>query len=219
MELISPAIFRIQNKTFHSNTYLVFDQLTSKCVIIDPGFDYDLLIKNLLYNKFNPLAIIATHGHFDHVAGVNAIQKTFNIPFYIHERELGNLKKNNFLLKISKMKLSIDNPVPDYTFTNEFELIKIQDFCFSIYNYPGHTEGSCIIQYSNHLFTGDTLYKNRLGVENNFGEDIKKLKISLSKIYNNFDNNHIVFPGHGSYDYLINIMQNNREVNDFLLSF
>ena len=82
-----------------------------------------------------------------------------------------NLKKNNFFLKVSKINLCIELPVPDYTFTNEFDMIKIEKFCFNIYNYPGHTDGSCLIQFKNHLFTGDTLYKKKLGLGNNFGEN------------------------------------------------
>ena len=187
MELINSFIYRIENKIFPSNTYLVIDNLTNKCAIIDPGLDVDIIISTLFEYEFIPLAIISTHGHFDHVGGVKSVQKFFDIPFFIHEKEVRNLKQNNFFLKISKLNLSIDIPVPDYTFTNEFDMIKIENFCFNIYNYPGHTDGSCLIQFKNHLFTGDTLYKNKLGLSKNFGENNKELKNSLSKIYNYFD--------------------------------
>jgi hydroxyacylglutathione hydrolase len=216
VELINSLIYRIQNKIFPSNTYLVVDNLTNKCAIIDPGLDVDIIVNTLIEYEFIPLVIISTHGHFDHVGGVKSIQKLFDIPFYIHEKEVRNLKQNNFLLKISKINLSIEIPVPDYTFTTEFDLIKIENFCFNIYNYPGHTDGSCLIQFKNHLFTGDTLYKKKLGLVNNFGENNKELKNSLSKIYNYFDDNNFVYPGHGSHDYLKNIKINNKEVNDFL---
>ena len=57
---------------FYTNTYVVIDR--DKCIIIDPGFAYKKLIKYIKKLMLKPLAIIATHGHIDHIWGVDKIK-------------------------------------------------------------------------------------------------------------------------------------------------
>ena len=83
-----------------SNTYVV-SQDDNKCVVIDPGKDDDGLINYLNKNSLVPCGILLTHGHYDHLGGVNRIAQKYKIPVYIH-------KYDECMLYDSKLNLSIE---------------------------------------------------------------------------------------------------------------
>ena len=215
MELINSDIIIIKNKIFPSNTYLIKDN-TKKCIVIDPGLDSQIIADTIDSYSLTPLAILSTHGHFDHIGGVSFLKNKYNIPFYIHAEEIKNIKMANFLLKLSKLNIIIDLPTPDFLICNSNEVVSVENFELSIYKYPGHSRGSCVIQYKKHLFTGDIIYKKGLGINNSYGEDTIELKSSLIDIINKFDEYCIIYPGHGSFDLLKNIKKNNKELTSFI---
>ena len=92
----------------------------------------------------------------------------------------------------------------------------IGKFDLNIFNFPGHSEGSCIIQSNNLLFSGDIIYKNGLGFNNFPGENKANLKDSILKIFEIFPSDSIVYPGHGESEYLMNIKHNNQDLINFL---
>lgn len=215
MELINSDVIVIKNKIFPSNTYLVTGN-SQKCIIIDPGLDSQTISDTIDSYSLIPIAILSTHGHFDHIGGVSSLKKKYNIPFYIHVDEMKNIKMTNFLLKLSKLDIIIDLPTPDFFICRNEEIVCLEDFDLSIYKYPGHSPGSCVIKYKKNLFTGDVIYKNGLGINNSYGENVYELKNSLIQIINKFDNNCIIYPGHGSFDSLKNIIKNNIELKSFI---
>ena len=215
MELINSDIIIIKNRNFPSNTYLIKDN-TKKCIVIDPGLDSQIIADTIDSYSLTPLAILSTHGHFDHIGGVSFLKNKYNIPFYIHAEEIKNIKMANFLLKLSKLNIIIDLPTPDFLICNNNEVVSVENFELSIYKYPGHSCGSCIFQYKQYLFTGDIIYKNGLGINNSYGEDTIQLKSSLIDIINKFDDNCVIYPGHGSFDLLKNIKKSNKELASFI---
>jgi hydroxyacylglutathione hydrolase len=217
VELIKDSIFLIRNKKiFSSNTYIFKNRLNDDCVIIDPGFDIELICKDLLENNLKPIAIISTHGHFDHIGSVTFFKNKFKIPFYIHEADSKIMQSANFYLKIARIDHKIEIPKPEVLFKEKKETIIIGNFEFYIYNFPGHSSGSCIIQHDNYLFTGDIMYKKGLGFNNFPGEDKAKLKHSIQVVFETFSDDSLVLPGHGDSDYLRNIKNNNQELIYFL---
>ena len=217
MELIKDHIYLIRNiKIFSSNTYIFKNSLNDDCVIIDPGFDIELICKNLAENNLNPIAIISTHGHFDHIGSVTFFKNKFKIPFYIHEADSKIMQSANFYLKIARIDYKIETPMPDMLFKEKKQTINIGNFELFIYNFPGHSSGSCIIQHDKYLFTGDIIYKKGLGFNNFPGEDKAKLKYSIKEVFDTFSDDSLVLPGHGDSEYLINIKNNNQDLINFL---
>jgi len=217
VELIKENIYLIRNKKiFSSNTYIIKNTVNDDCIIIDPGFDTELINKDIEENNLNPISIISTHGHFDHIASVSFFKNKYKIPFYIHSSDLKILKSANFYLKIAGINHKIEIPIPDRLLNGKIEEIIINNFHLKIYNFPGHSLGSCIIQHENNLFTGDLIYKYGLGFNNFPGEDKNKIKCSILEIFDIFPINSIVLPGHGQTETLINIKNNNNDLTNFL---
>jgi hydroxyacylglutathione hydrolase len=217
VELIKENIYLLRNeKIFPSNTYILKHRLNNTCILIDPGFDFEVLDNFIVGLKFEPIAIIATHGHFDHIAGVSFFKQKFNIPFYLHEADLKICLSANFYLKISNFKYKVETPKPDVLFRQPYETVTIGDFDLKVYNFPGHSNGSCIIQHGFNLFSGDILYKKGLGAGSIPREDKSLLKESLEKIMEIFGNDMFMLPGHGSSEYLGIIKEYNIELQNFL---
>ena len=210
-------VFQIRNRFFPSNTYILKKDSNNNCIVIDPGLDSENIHKCILENNLLPIAIICTHGHFDHIASVSYLKKEFdNIPYYLHKADYKIAKSANFYLKLTKIKFWIEYAAPDYIFQNNMEEIEIGGFNFTVLQFPGHSDGSCILKYKDILFTGDIMYKSGLGFNNFPGENINVLKESINKIILTFDKDCLVYPGHGDSDYLGNIATKNLELVNFI---
>jgi hydroxyacylglutathione hydrolase len=215
--LIKENIYLIRNKNiFSSNTYILKNSINDECVIIDPGFDIELICKDLADNNLKPIAIISTHGHFDHIGSVTFFKNKFKIPFYIHEADSKIMHSANFYLKIARIDHTFETPKPDIFFKENKEKINIGNFELCIYNFPGHSTGSCIIQHDKYLFSGDIMYKKGLGFNNFPGENKSKLKHSIQTIFETFSDDSLVLPGHGDSEFLVNIKNNNQDLINFL---
>ena len=69
-------VYRIINSLFKSNTYLIKDD-NNYCIIIDPGLDHERISKSIDFFHLKPIAIMCTHGHFDHIASVSYLKKVY----------------------------------------------------------------------------------------------------------------------------------------------
>lgn len=218
MELIKDNIYLIRNKKiFSSNTYIFNNKVSDECIIIDPGFESELIDNGIKDNKFRPIAIVSTHGHFDHIGSVTFFKDKYNIPFYLHEGDLKITQSANFYLKVAGLDHKIETPKPDFLFKGELDYLTLNGIDLEIYNLPGHSPGSCIIKIENNLFSGDILYKNGLGVGSVPKENTELLKSSILKIFDTFVDKDLIFPGHGAYEYLGRIKYNNVELKNFLV--
>ena len=211
-------IYTIKNISFPSNTYILSEDRDKSCIIIDPGIDYHLTENIIFQNALNPLAIICTHGHFDHIANVSFFKDRYKIPFYIHHNDIKTVNRANFFLNFLKINFLIKTPVPDFILKEKNNILNIGLFKFEIKNLPGHSPGSCIIKWGNNLFTGDIIYKKGLGL-NSFPDENKIfLKESINEILESYHHENMVYPGHGEYDTLDAIKKNNKELIYFLQS-
>lgn len=192
-------IQKFTNKLLDTNTYLYIQN--NKCILIDPGSDYEEIMSFIQSNQLTILSIIATHGHFDHVASVSKFQKEFKCTFYLHKKDSKTLKLSNFLMKIFGYKKQIEIPLVDNYFEGEEGNIVIKDFNINFFNFPGHTSGSCIFKIDNNIFTGDTLLYS-IDVSKVPNENLEELRISQKRIFEKFDENVCFWPGHGNFGLL-----------------
>ncbi len=145
-----------------TNSYLIVNEETKECILVDPAA-YSNEIKEAIHSEALKLkAVLLTHGHFDHIMGIDDVIKEGNVPVYAHQEE----KK---LLNDSTMNLSTMYG-KGYTFSNAIylsdgEMIKIAGFTFEVIYTPGHTKGGCCYYCKEErvLFSGDTLFCGSVG--------------------------------------------------------
>lgn len=169
-----------------TNCYIVTDEDTLECAVIDPGADAGRIASYLEDNKLKPRAILLTHGHFDHVMGVNDLAEEMNLPVYMSEKDLGREIGNNYYHF---------DPPEDTHFVKEGDEIPIGGLTFRVIECPGHTPGGLTYQVENCLFTGDTLFKMSCGRYDFPGSSSVELTLSLSKL-RDLEGDYEVYPGH-----------------------
>jgi len=175
-----------------TNCYIVFDEKTKKGVIIDPGGDADKIIKDA--QGIDVVYILNTHGHFDHIAANNKLQKYFQAKVVISEKDapmLVNAQKNyslvinTELVKSSKADLLV----------HEGQSLEVGNLKFKVIAMPGHSPGSIGFLIKNHLFSGDVLFKSGFGITFSEKDHNTLMKSIKEKIFTLPDET-VVHPGH-----------------------
>ncbi|QXJ27489.1 MBL-fold metallo-hydrolase superfamily [Saccharolobus shibatae B12] len=181
-----------------TNSYLIIAE--KEGVVVDAGGDMSELIQTVRKEKINIRYIIATHGHFDHIMGVNQIKREFpSSVFLINEKDLGLLKKASSMAQ-SFLNLSISDVVKPDGFVKEGDEIELGREKLKIIETPGHTMGSICIIANGYIFTGDTLFYGTVG-RTDLGGSEKLLRESLEKL-KKLPDEIIVYPGHGPFTVL-----------------
>lgn len=168
---------------YEVNSYIVI--INNKSLIIDPG---ENSLQWLKENAINPIAILNTHGHSDHIWGDKKAKDYFRIKIYlpIDDRDL-------FKNQLLEEKLSVIKP--DVLVYHNEELI-LENIKIKFHYFPGHTIGNSCIEIENILFSGDFLFKNTIG-RSDFAESSSYLmKKSIEKMLT-WDRDIKVYPGHG----------------------
>ena len=179
-----------------TNCYIVVNETSKECFIIDPGDDEEVLIAAIEEEKAVPKAILLTHAHFDHIYAVEPLAKKYGIPVYASEKEaqlLGEPEMNCSALYGREVAVVPENYIED---GDIFEIagIKIKGI-----HTPGHTKGSmCFyIGSENTLFSGDTLFKGGVGRTDLPTGNTHLLLESLRDKIIVLPPETIIYPGHG----------------------
>lgn len=197
-----------------SNCYIV--EYKHECVIIDPGDEADFILNFILSNKLNPVCILATHGHFDHVGAVGEIQMSFDIPLYINNQDEFLLKRLN---ETAKYFLGYDPcflEPKNIIFIENYNKIRVDNFAFKVLPVPGHTPGSILFldPDEKYAFIGDTIFEDGIGRTDFSYSSPEDMLNSIEKILELPDNT-LLYPGHGDSFYVSNKKQQyvKRRVN------
>jgi len=161
-----------------TNCYVAFNKVTKECVVIDPGASGKQLAEKIRQDGLTPVAILLTHGHFDHVSAAKTVAKEFDIKIYAHKAEAETLhdsKKNaSWMMGASE---SYDADV----FVNDGEVLNLAGFEIKVLHTPGHTVGGCCyyIEEEAVLFSGDTLFAQSVGRTDLEGGSMSQLVRSI----------------------------------------
>ena len=200
----------IKTGKWRENCYVVHN-LSKSGFIIDPGDNYNEIIKYINNYNINILAIINTHAHYDHICAVSTLKDTLQIPFYLHSKDKRLLKSANLYRMLFEGKQTITIPSVDYFLDNCNKPLQFNDIEVKVIETPGHTDGSVCFQIDNYLFTGDTLFEKDIGRVDlpggNKTELIKSLK-QLSKLPSSME----LYPGHGNSNTMQQILENNQKL-------
>ena len=166
-----------------TNCYIV--TVDGKDIIIDPGMN---ATKWVLDNVSNPVAILNTHGHFDHVWSNAEVKKALNIPIYCPKDDI-------FMLSSDPLGQGTPKSTADYEIVGD-EKLNIKGITVKFRHFPGHTPGCSIIEIGDVWFSGDFLFEKSIGrwdFPASNGEDMIKSIEKALKIKEDYT----VYPGHG----------------------
>jgi len=167
-----------------TNCYLVTHD--GQTIIIDPGADSKKIIDRLTELKLTPVAIVNTHGHWDHVMANNELKQHYNISMYtpLGDKELLSLEKNHF---------RIGELLVDYWYTDKLEGL---NWPVKVIPTPGHSQGSTCFLLGKDLFSGDTMFAGGYPGRTDFwGGDPAAMQRSLAELLK-LPDDITVWPGH-----------------------
>ena len=195
---------------FGTNTYVVSDD-DGKVSLIDPAcytpYEQQQLYRyiQLTANSQQPIAIIATHGHLDHLWGAKWATETWGVPVLMHEADIPMAKAMQQQYDLFGIRATAEPFLIEPLNEDKFSIFNFQ---FSIIETPGHTPGSiCLyfndqLQISNHkspiLISGDTLFRMGYGRTDLPGGNMGQLIDSLERLFA-LPADTLVYPGHGEF--------------------
>jgi glyoxylase-like metal-dependent hydrolase (beta-lactamase superfamily II) len=180
--------------SWNENAYII--EYKGNSILIDPGDDFQKLENFFLQNKTKHIAILNTHGHFDHIGAVQDFKDKYEIPFYIHSKDKRVVHQANLLRKFAGVKQVLQTPKIDFHL-DEITSFYLLDKEIKVHYTPGHSAGSVCFEIDKMLISGDTLFKDSLGRIDLPGGNKMLLNQSVKFILDNFMN-YQVYPGHGS---------------------
>lgn len=190
---------RVEVGELQTNCYLVFEESSKKCLVVDPGDEGDEIVEEIQNMGLSPIGVAVTHGHFDHILGVIDLVLIYKVPFYMSSQDRFLINRaeetaNHFL------KRKIVNPkIKTIDFElNKVKTIKIGKEILRVIKTPGHTPGGICLYYKKGgwLISGDTIFKDLRGrTDLSYGskEDIFKSICKLLKL----PDETIILSGHG----------------------
>ena len=173
---------------YQTNCYVLTQG--NQVIIIDPSAKGEVIAKSIDTDK-EVLAILLTHGHFDHFGGAQYLLDHFKCPIYIHEDDVELLEdpQKNYSMELN---LTLKK---DVLILNE-GMMQIGPFMISVLHTPGHSEGSVSFHIEDALFAGDLIFKMSIGRTDLYGGNERQMMKSL-KMIKTFSDNLTIYPGHG----------------------
>ena len=182
------------------NTYLVWDD-TKECIIIDAGnsspFENEQLSKYITEQELKPVMAVNTHGHFDHIMGVNYLKQRYGVKFTLSSKDeylRATAQQSCAMFGIAAV---VDVPSIDIDL-DAVESISFGNTTLKVIKTPGHTPGGvCLLhEQEGQLFTGDTLFRESIGRSDLPGGDYNALMRSILNNIIPLGDTIVVHPGH-----------------------
>lgn len=185
---------------YQSNCYIIYKDFAA--MVIDPGYpsakvNSFLVEKGLIVEK-----VYLTHGHIDHVGGVNALKKRYpDAIVYAPRKDLYWYQKNPENGLYEDVKIDI--------YVEKNDIIKFQEITFKVLETPGHSYGSSCLYFEEVLFSGDTLFYHSYGRTDLYLGDYKTLYNSIHNLLFKLPEKTVVYPGHGRTTTILEEKTNN----------
>lgn len=182
-----------------TNCYVVADEATGRCAIVDPGDDGAAVAQWLAQQQLTPAYLFLTHGHYDHVGGIADLRAEYpDLPVYVHAADTA-------LPPQLRRGLSWTNTY------GEGDTLTMDSIPFRVLHTPGHTPGSVCLVAGTLLLSGDTLFAGSCGRTDFPGGSWQQMLTSLKKLAQ-LEGDYTVLPGHGG----ATTLQTERDTNPYM---
>jgi glyoxylase-like metal-dependent hydrolase (beta-lactamase superfamily II) len=187
---------------FAENTYVVYDDGTKECVIIDPGCsnegEENELFGYIDSHRLKPLMVINTHGHIDHIVGNTAVKKRYDIPVAAHPNVKDDFLRSRQQAQMFGLSFMVDCELPDRDL-EDGEVIKMGESTLEVISTPGHAMGSISLyaEIEGWVFTGDALFCRSIGRTDFPGGNYEQLRTNIIERLFHLPDDTEVYSGHG----------------------
>lgn len=194
-----------------TNCYVVVNSETKECLIVDPGAAAVQLAERIRRDEYKPVAVLLTHGHFDHAGAAEELAEDFGIQIYAHEDEaetLGDSKMN-----VSWMVGNNESYHAD-VYVKDEQVLELAGFQIRVLHTPGHTFGGCCyyLPYEDVVFSGDTLFAQSVGRTDFPGGSMSSIVRSIKDKLMVLPEHTTVYPGHND----VTSIETERMYNPYL---
>jgi hydroxyacylglutathione hydrolase len=179
---------------FEENSYLVVDEASGHAVYIDPGDEGERLIGVLRRSGATLDAIWLTHAHLDHIGGIAAIRRLYDVPILMHPLDAPVYARGTESAEL--YGVPFDPPPPPDGPLAEGQVLRLGGIGFDVMHVPGHAPGHVAFVGPDRVFGGDLLFAGSIGRTDMPYCDPTAMSESLARIAT-LPGVHIVHPGHG----------------------
>lgn len=186
---------------FSENTYILYDE-TNECIIIDPGCnnqnEQNELLNFIKENNLNPVHLINTHCHIDHILGNHFVAAKFNLRLTAHKKETPVLAVGMQTAMMYQIHYEKSPEIEVYI--DEGDLISFGNSTLQVLFTPGHSPASISLlnKIKKVLICGDVLFQGSIGRTDLPGGNFETLTRVIKSKFFTLDEETIVYPGHGS---------------------
>lgn len=194
-----------------TNCYFAINQETNEVLVIDPGDNAKQLAERIRQEKLKPVAVLLTHGHFDHAGGAAELAEEWQIPVYAHEDEKETLVDPK--LNVSWM-MGREECFSADEFVKDEQELDLAGFHIRVLHTPGHTVGGCCyyLPYEDVVFSGDTLFCMSVGRTDFPKGSMSAIVRSIKEKLMVLPEHTTVYPGHND----VTTIENERMYNPYL---
>ncbi|MBR2188979.1 MAG: MBL fold metallo-hydrolase [Eubacterium sp.] len=180
-----------------TNCYLLMNSDTKELLIVDPADQAALIKKRIAEMGGTPVAILLTHGHFDHMLAADELRKEYACPVCAHVKEEPVLE--NPMINLSGAWGTGMSLKADRLFYDD-EKVELAGFTFQVLHTPGHTPGSCCFYFPEEqvLISGDTLFQGSCGRTDFPSSSMSDMMESLRRLAGELPDETAVYPGHNA---------------------
>ncbi|HRY30268.1 MAG TPA: MBL fold metallo-hydrolase [Elusimicrobiota bacterium] len=170
--------------------YLVGDEKTRKCWVVDPAWEGKKIRKTAEKDGYAVAGLLLTHAHYDHCNAVEELLSPKDLPLYVHKDEVAALQK------YADTGIFGPLPVPRLAPVSSGDKISLGDVALSFLHTPGHSPGSQCLLLDDRVLSGDTLFIGACGRSDLPGGDPRRLYDSLYRTLAALPGHLMLFPGH-----------------------
>ena len=180
-----------------ANNYLIIDEKTNDAVLIDCSSDRPEFINAVKESGVNLKYILLTHGHFDHLLGVDKFKEVFGVETYVSEDDMEQVRLVPDMMQMFAGMVPVNISGINH-FVHDGDEFVIGDITIKAISTPGHTQGGMCYLIGDKLFSGDTLFQSSVGRCDLPGGSLKNITDSIKNKLFTLPDETEVFPGHGA---------------------